>query len=43
MKEIDHPDPDIFRMYIPDIAAFTEEGYKTWGNHHLHGKDQARG
>ena len=28
MKEVEHPDPDIFRMYIPDIAAFTEEGYK---------------
>jgi methionine synthase II (cobalamin-independent) len=28
MTEIEHPDPDLFRMYIPDIAAFTEEGYK---------------
>jgi methionine synthase II (cobalamin-independent) len=28
MTEIDHPDADLFRMYIPDIAAFTEAGYK---------------
>ena len=28
MKEEDTPDPDLFRMYIPDIAAFTEAGYK---------------
>src|SRR5882757_4681956 len=28
MTEIAVPDPDLFRMYIPDIAAFTEEGYK---------------
>lgn len=28
MKEIDEPDPELFRMYIPDIAAFTEAGYK---------------
>lgn len=28
MKEVANPDPDIFRMYLPDIAAFTEEGYK---------------
>lgn len=28
MTEIATPDPDLFRMYIPDIAAFTEEGYK---------------
>ncbi|KAJ9614582.1 hypothetical protein H2200_002719 [Cladophialophora chaetospira] len=28
MTEIETPDPDLFRMYIPDIAAFTEEGYK---------------
>ena len=28
MKEIAKPDPDIFRMYLPDIAAFTEAGYK---------------
>jgi hypothetical protein len=25
MKEVEHPDPDIFGMYIPDIAAFTEK------------------
>ena len=28
MTEVAEPDPDIFRMYIPDIAAFTEAGYK---------------
>lgn len=28
MKEITNPDPDLFRMYMPDIAAFTESGYK---------------
>ena len=28
MTEIETPDPDLFRMYIPDIAAFTEAGYK---------------
>ncbi|KAL9111762.1 MAG: hypothetical protein Q9227_003821 [Pyrenula ochraceoflavens] len=28
MKEIQNPDPDIFRMYLPDIAAFTESGHK---------------
>ncbi|KAK5947056.1 hypothetical protein PMZ80_001202 [Knufia obscura] len=28
MKEVAEPDPSIFRMYIPDIAAFTEAGYK---------------
>ena len=28
MTEINNPDADIFRMYVPDIAAFTEEGYK---------------
>lgn len=28
MTEIATPDADLFRMYIPDIAAFTEEGYK---------------
>ena len=28
MQEVAQPEPDIFRMYIPDIAAFTEEGYK---------------
>jgi methionine synthase II (cobalamin-independent) len=28
MTEIAHPDADLFRMYIPDIAAFTEAGYK---------------
>jgi methionine synthase II (cobalamin-independent) len=28
MTEIAEPDPEIFRMYIPDIAAFTEAGYK---------------
>jgi len=28
MTEIEHPNPDLFRLYIPDIAAFTEEGYK---------------
>jgi len=28
MTEIAHPDQDLFRMYIPDIAAFTEAGYK---------------
>ncbi|KAL2008262.1 hypothetical protein VTN00DRAFT_8244 [Thermoascus crustaceus] len=27
-EEVAHPDPEIFRMYIPDIAAFTEAGYK---------------
>ncbi|MCJ1379844.1 hypothetical protein MMC17_002947 [Xylographa soralifera] len=27
-EEIQNPDVDIFRMYIPDIAAFTEAGYK---------------
>jgi methionine synthase II (cobalamin-independent) len=28
MTEVAEPDPAIFRMYIPDIAAFTEAGYK---------------
>jgi len=28
MTEVAEPDADLFRMYIPDIAAFTEEGYK---------------
>ncbi|KAK5069920.1 hypothetical protein LTR64_007898 [Lithohypha guttulata] len=28
MTEVAEPDPSIFRMYIPDIAAFTEAGYK---------------
>lgn len=28
MTEIATPEADLFRMYIPDIAAFTEEGYK---------------
>ena len=28
MEEVKEPDPEIFRMYIPDIAAFTEAGYK---------------
>ena len=28
MKEIQQPDPDIFRVYLPDIEAFLEEGYK---------------
>lgn len=28
MKEVAKPDEDIFRMYLPDIAAFTEAGYK---------------
>ncbi|EHY60736.1 hypothetical protein ABEF92_007017 [Exophiala dermatitidis] len=28
MEEVAEPSPDLFRMYIPDIAAFTEEGYK---------------
>lgn len=28
MTEIATPDADLFRMYIPDIAAFTEAGYK---------------
>ena len=28
MTEVAEPDADIFRMYIPDIAAFTEAGYK---------------
>ncbi|MCJ1254935.1 hypothetical protein MMC24_002751 [Lignoscripta atroalba] len=27
-EEIQNPDPEIFRMYIPDIAAFTEAGHK---------------
>ena len=27
-KEIHKPDVDIFRMYMPDIAAFTESGLK---------------
>ena len=27
-EEIQNPDVDIFRMYIPDIAAFTEAGHK---------------
>lgn len=26
MTEVAEPDPSIFRMYIPDIAAFTEVG-----------------
>lgn len=28
MKEENSPSLDLFRMYIPDIAAFTEAGYK---------------
>lgn len=28
MKEIQNPDPDIFRIYLPDIDAFLEEGHK---------------
>ena len=28
MKEIKNPDPQIFREYVPDIAAFTESGFK---------------
>ncbi|KAK2758962.1 hypothetical protein FQN54_003060 [Arachnomyces sp. PD_36] len=28
MTEVKHPDIDIFRLYMPDIAAFTESGYK---------------
>ena len=28
MTEIKKPDPGIFRSYLPDIAAFTESGYK---------------
>lgn len=28
MTEIENPDIDLFRMYIPDIAAFTEAGHK---------------
>ncbi|KAL2222616.1 methionine synthase, vitamin-B12 independent [Thermoascus aurantiacus ATCC 26904] len=27
-EEIQNPDPEIFRMYVPDIAAFTESGHK---------------
>ena len=27
-EEIKNPDVDIFRMYMPDIAAFTETGHK---------------
>ena len=27
-EEIKDPDIDIFRMYVPDIAAFTEAGHK---------------
>ena len=27
-EEIKNPDPDIFRMYLPDIAAFQEENFK---------------
>ncbi|KAK4693780.1 5-methyltetrahydropteroyltriglutamate--homocysteine methyltransferase, partial [Lecanoromycetidae sp. Uapishka_2] len=27
-KEIKNPEVDIFRMYMPDIAAFTESGHK---------------
>jgi methionine synthase II (cobalamin-independent) len=27
-EEIKNPDIDIFRMYMPDIAAFTETGHK---------------
>ena len=27
-EEIKNPDPDMFRMYMPDIAAFTETGHK---------------
>lgn len=27
-EEIQNPDIDIFRMYVPDIAAFTESGHK---------------
>ncbi|KAI9812906.1 MAG: hypothetical protein M1827_004424 [Pycnora praestabilis] len=27
-EEIQNPDPEIFRMYMPDIAAFTESGHK---------------
>ena len=28
MKEIKNPDLDLFRTYMPDIAAFTESGHK---------------
>jgi hypothetical protein len=28
MTEVAEPDEGLFRMYIPDIAAFTEAGYK---------------
>lgn len=27
-EEIQNPDPEIFRIYVPDIAAFTESGHK---------------
>jgi methionine synthase II (cobalamin-independent) len=27
-EEIQNPDIDLFRMYVPDIAAFTESGHK---------------
>ena len=27
-EEVQNPDVDIFRMYVPDIAAFTESGHK---------------
>lgn len=27
-EEVQNPDIDIFRMYVPDIAAFTESGHK---------------
>jgi hypothetical protein len=27
-EEVKDPNPDIFRMYLPDIAAFTEENFK---------------
>ena len=30
MAEVAEPDPSIFRMYIPDIAAFTEVGSHIW-------------
>jgi len=32
MAEVAEPDPSIFRMYIPDIAAFTEVGSHTGGS-----------
>ena len=27
-EEVKDPDPSIFRVYLPDIAAFTEENFK---------------